>query len=306
MPEGARLAADPVNEVCPDFAAAVYAPLRDALRRENDDSEDQVIATLVEMWTQDHDARMDRWAIQQAEDDLAARERDRQQARREESQQPAGQEDAQEQLELDKKKPGLSDFDEDKPIPGTLLPRLSQYALQKLKQGEYIELLYFSSEGYRDARRDAHSTADDTFGIAKSEEVLTLRPANAVKASKSARLDHELPMVEFLRAKNAFLHHAAQEKWPKKHIDALSLFFWKLENHPMRELPNGEDVILTYASRVRRQWHDDLKAKTAGNISIISTELIQSIGFEINARRQEEAVRRQEEFLQRVSVFLSF
>ena len=60
----------------------------------------------------------------------------------------------------------------------------------------------------------------------------------------------------------------------QKHVDALSLFFWNLETHPIRENPHGDDIIPTSASRLRRQWHDDLKANTAGNISIISADLI--------------------------------
>ena len=69
----------------------------------------------------------------------------------------------------------------------------------------------------------------------------------------------------------------------------------------MCENPNGDSIILTYASCVRCQWHDDLKANNAGNISIISADLLQNIGFEINAKRQEEIAKRQEELLQRVS-----
>lgn len=50
------------------------------------------------------------------------------------------------------------------------------------------------------------------------------------------------------------------------------------------------------------QWHDDLKTKTAGNISIINDEFIQRIGFEISARCQEEISKKQDEFLQHVSI----
>lgn len=212
MPEEARLAADPANDVCPNFAAVAFAPVRNVMHRENDQTEEDAVTNLIEMWTQEHNTCLERWAIQQAEDAWAAREaeREQQQAHEEENHPPAGQGDDQAQPEADKEKPKLNDFDEDKPIPSILLLRPSQYPLQKLKQGDYIELWYFSSEGYHEAKGDACSTADDALGISRSEDVLTLRPASAVKASKNALLDHELPMLEFLRVKNAFLHHAAQ------------------------------------------------------------------------------------------------
>ena len=82
-----------------------------------------------------------------------------------EDHQPAGQDDDQVQQDADKETLKLNDFNEDKPMPSILLPCPSQYALQKLKQGDYVELWYFSSEGYRKAKKEAHSTTDDAFGI---------------------------------------------------------------------------------------------------------------------------------------------
>jgi len=69
----------------------------------------------------------------------------------------------------------------------------------------------------------------------------------------------------------------------------------------MRTMPHGDEIILTYASCVQRQWHDDLKTGTAGNISIINPALLQTIGFEVGARHQEETSRRHEAQLQKVS-----
>ena len=57
-------------------------------------------------------------------------------------------------------------------------------------------------------------------------------------------------MVEFPRANNTFLHHAFQAGWSKKHIDAFFLFFWNLNDHPIRENSNGDDIILTCFANV--------------------------------------------------------
>ena len=60
--------------------------------------------------------------------------------------------------------------------------------------------------------------------------------------------------------------------WPSKHVNALAKFFWNLENHPIRHNENGDRIALLYASRIRRQWHDDLKINngSAFNIALIS------------------------------------
>jgi len=260
------------------------------------------IAYLVQLWTLDHANHLEWWESQWRAAAQATEEADHQcQAQEEEAQLLAEQEAEKEHRESKKKKPKINDFDESKHIPNVLLPRPSQYAIQKLKQFKYVELWYFSPDGYRDAARESRSTADDALGITKNDDVLTLKPTASVKASKNALLDHELPIAEFFQAKNTFLQQAKMANWPEKHINALSFFYWNLEVHPMRILPHGDKIILTYASRVRHQWHDDLKADTAGNISTINLNLIQSIGFKINAKRQEEILRCHEAQMLKVS-----
>ena len=201
---------------------------------------------------------------------------------------------------MEKKKPKIGDFDESKQIPNVLLPHLSQYAIQKLKQFEYVELWYFSPDGYCKATRESRSTADDALGIAKSDEVLTLKSAASIKASKNALLDHKLPMTDFLQAKNTFLQQAKLASCPEKHLNVLLLFYWNLENHSIRSVAHGDEIILTYASRICRHWHDDLKTSTAGNIAVINAHLIQTIGFEVNTRCQDEIAKHHEEQLSKV------
>jgi len=292
MPEDLRLATDPSTEVCPDFALDIYAPLRDDLQRGMAASNEDIVVRLDELWSHEHNERMRRWNTQQAAAAQAADEAKLQwQAQEAEAQQLAEQEAEWECSEAEKK-PKINDFDETKQIPSVLPPCPSQYALQKLRQFEYVELWYFSPNAYREAARESRSIAEDALGVTKKDDVLTLKPAMAIKASKNALLDHELPIADFFKAKNAFLQQATQAGWPAKHINAISLFFWNLEVHPMWETPHGDEIILTYASRVHRQWHNDLKMKTMGNI-----------GFEVGARRQEDISRRQEEQLTKVCSF---
>ena len=168
------------------------------------------------MWTQEHNIYLERWVIQQAEDAAAAmEERQWQQAKahREEDHQPAGQDDDQVQRDADKETLKLNDFDEDKSMPSILLSRPSQYALQKLKQGDYVELWYFSSEGYREVKKEAHSTADNAFSIFKSNELLILVTPMTTNLIQEQRLrphawSHS-PRVHYRSPKSLLHHHYA-------------------------------------------------------------------------------------------------
>ena len=101
-------------------------------------------------------------------------------------------------------------------------------------------------------------------------------------------LDQHLPFESFLYAKNNFLVYAKKVKWPAENIDALSLFFWKLETHTMRKNPLGNQIILAYAAHVRRDWHDELKVDRGYDISIINDNLMRDIVFEVQLADQQK------------------
>ena len=56
----------------PTSPAAIYTPVHNTMRRENNLTKEEVVANLVEMWTQEHNIRLGRWVIQQAEDTAVA------------------------------------------------------------------------------------------------------------------------------------------------------------------------------------------------------------------------------------------
>ncbi|KAG1728859.1 uncharacterized protein EDB91DRAFT_1253287 [Suillus paluster] len=186
-----------------------------------------------------------------------------------------------EHAEAEKKKPKMNGFKEASTVGDFLAPCPSQYAVQKLTNFEYIELWYFSPDGCKEALKTSKSVADD-YGLTKVDDQLTIRPASAFKASKAALADHELPFSVFLRAKNMFLVQISQAKWPQTHVDTLSLFFWCLENHAIRNHSDiGDMVILNYASRVRHDWHDCLKRDEGFNIGNLNETLLRTISEEL-------------------------
>ena len=183
----------------------------------------------------------------------------------------------------DKKKLSIRDFEEDAPPPNVIACHPFQYALQKIVIFEYVELWYFTREGCFEASRLAHSQADDAFGIALTNEILTLRPVALVKASKNTKADHELLLVKMLQAQTSYLEHIKEASWPEKHVAALFKFFWNLESHPFHLSMRHRDCILAmYAAKIRRHWHNKLKLDNVFNLTIINENLLQHIVVEVN------------------------
>ncbi|KAG1769281.1 hypothetical protein EV702DRAFT_978898 [Suillus placidus] len=271
------LVIDPNLEMVPDFAGNLYAGICADLEAATNQTEDEVIARLTEMWNADHNARVAEWNQNQEEEARVLAEAERNEAC---TQQEAKAE--KEWLEVEKKKPKMNSFDHASSIGDFLTPRPAQYAIQKLTNFEYVELWYFSLEGCKDALKSSRSVADNDLSITRTDDQLTLRPTSAFKASKVAMADHELSFSIFLRAKNLFLIQISKAKWPQPNINALSLFFWHLENHPIRNNSNiGDMVILMYASWVHQDWHDHLKHDEGFNIGNINENLIQTINEEL-------------------------
>ncbi|KAF8121646.1 hypothetical protein EV363DRAFT_1301765 [Boletus edulis] len=160
----------------------------------------------------------------------------------------------------------------------------SNYALQKLSTFDYVELWYFTHAGRLDAAKFSNkSQADDTFGISRVDDHLTVHSIASVRASHNVLSDHDLSFSEFLRAKNVFLDHARKAEWPIAHLDTLAKFFWLLETHSMTQLPLRERIILTYALRVHLDWHRELKANRGYDISITNQNLLRTIADEVRA-----------------------
>lgn len=273
---------DPTTETCPEFAGALYAGIRTDLIAATGQTEQEVIDRLVDTWNAGHEERVLAWEQQQENEALAVANAERARVAQEEAEHALQEAEVQrERAEAEKKKPKMNGFKEASTVGDFLAPRPSQYAVQKLTNFEYVELWYFSPDGCKEALKTSRSIADD-YGLTKVDDQLTIRPASAFKASKAALADHDLPFSVFLRAKNMFLVQISQAKWPQTHIDALSLFYWRLENHAVRNHSDiGDMVILNYASRVRHDWHDCLKRDEGFNIGNLNETLLRTISEEL-------------------------
>ncbi|KAG1734169.1 hypothetical protein EDB19DRAFT_1639280 [Suillus lakei] len=274
--------ADPSNEVCPDFNGNAYTNICDDICQATAETQAAVIQHLTQSWTVGHNQRVNEWNQNREQELVDTEEANRARAAQEDevrAQQEA--EDEKERIESEKKKLKMNSFNDKTSVGDAISPRPSQYVVQKLNNFEYIELWYFSPDGCKEALRTACSVVDD-FGLTRVDDQLTIQPAYAFKVSKAAIADHDLPFSTFLRSKNLFLMQLSKAKWPQTHINALSLFFWHLENHSICNNSNlGDLVVLHYASWVCQDWHDHLKQDEAFNIAIINETLLRSINEEL-------------------------
>jgi hypothetical protein len=205
-----------------------------------------------------------------------------------------------ERLEAEKKKPKLGAFDPALVIPDFLGPRASNFAKKKLDEKQYVELWYWTKEGYLDADSlRAGVEADESFGITQIGSTLTLKPLTAFKASKKAVRDEDLTWARLSIAKTGFLAAIEAAGWPKEHCAAVSSFFRAIENHPSRMNHDdyAETILVIYQARTRRYWHDILDQNLGFNIAIINYRLLEQISQEFLNKMRSSRYRKVRNFL---------
>src|SRR5271156_3516503 len=223
-----------------------------------------------------HDARILAWNQQVADDAAAAQQQVPQQQMLEDpvpQAQPTPEADGD---DAEKKKPKMKDFDDATTVGNYIPPRPAQYALRRIEDFEYVELWYLTTEGCSDATQHQLTQADDTFSLAKVDDMVTLKSFSSIKASKNVVPDAELSFRQMSMAKNALIPLMAKYQWSQKAITAFAQLFTQLELHPLRQREFGERALITYQARVRREWHDQLKLGSVFNIGVINENLLQS------------------------------
>ncbi|KAG1810856.1 uncharacterized protein BJ212DRAFT_1252421, partial [Suillus subaureus] len=172
-------------------------------------SREDTLANMANGWRFEHQKYIDLWQEQTEEDAHIAWEcLEHENAEKE-------AEEQEEQCEAEKKKPKINDFDTAMIMADVIIPRPSQYAIQKIKNMEYIELWYFSPDGCQEASTMSRSMSDsdDTFGFAKVNGMVTLKMLALFKASHKALQDHDLLWQQFNLAKTSFLVHIEKSGW---------------------------------------------------------------------------------------------
>ncbi|KAG2040985.1 hypothetical protein BDR03DRAFT_1089621 [Suillus americanus] len=271
-----RIPADPALEAQPNFESMAYRGWLNALI-DGGATRENAIAQMTEGWRLEHQERIDLWQQQVEEDARELQEHTEHEKAEKEA------EEQEERHEAEKKKPKINDFDSETPVADVIIPRPSQYAIQKIKNMEYMELWYFSPDGCREAAITSRSTldSDDAFGFVKVDGIVSLKMIASFKASQKALQDHDLSWHQFDLAKTSFLIHIEKNGWPEKHQQALALFFTLITNHEHRMCPRGEKTLLRYAGFVCREWHDQLAQNQGFNIGIFNNALYNTLSDDV-------------------------
>ncbi|KAI0647279.1 hypothetical protein C8Q79DRAFT_925847 [Trametes meyenii] len=170
--------------------------------------------------------------------------------------------------------------------PDTFLDPPSQFAQNKIRKWEYIELSYFTAQEREKAKRQQLAFNDDVLSIERGSHSLTLTPA--AQASKDARGDHELTWDEVMQARGPYMEWLEKLQWPRTYIEMHATFFWRLDTHELRSQKGGTDVLVRYQAKYRREWHLSLDNREPFDLSVINEEGLAKIRTEI-LREQLEA-----------------
>jgi hypothetical protein len=274
-----HIVTDPTLQVCPDFGSEPFGPTRDAVAAALHITPEEAADNLVASWTQQNTVLHAAWALQQEAD--AALQQAQEAAALLQAQADREAEDA--LKELEKKKPKMHTFSMTKSVWANILPHPSSYALERIKKSEYIELWYFSPEGCLDAALAQRTSADDTYGISGSDsDFMVLKLVASICASRKVLRDEDIMWDQMEIGAALLLRHMRQNSWPLTATDALSVIWYKLQNHEMHTRPNGQQILMAYQAQVRRKWHAALDLKDDRfNIVLLDDGLLAKITREL-------------------------
>ncbi|KAF8164712.1 hypothetical protein B0H34DRAFT_761440 [Crassisporium funariophilum] len=285
-----RLTNNPHLETLPDHSGPHYDVIR-TLMTNTGMSEEEAVESLNTSWTRVHEERIQAWD-QQVLEDTQEQDEQRRLAQEQEDLRRAQLELEQEneRQEAKKKRPKMNDFDDDAMVDDFITLRPLPYALRRLEDFEYVKLWYFTQEGCIDAAQNQRTQSKDTFGFTKIDEMVSLRPVSALRASKNIIQDIDLTWRQMEIAKTTLIQQITKCRWPDKAVMAIAQFSMNLEVHQYRQRAYGEQALLIYQARVWREWHDRLKQNQGYNIAKINDALLQAIHREIMDKRQAESI----------------
>ena len=290
---------NPNLEQPPDFQGPGYQAIRDLIIAQAPNTTPaQAADHLLAAYNANRQARITAWdeqvQLEQEAENLRVQQlRDEEEARQAEQDRVAEAE----KKELEKKKPKINDFDENRMADSVIVPRLSPFAINKLKSLEYVELAYFTPEGCASVAEESKATAEEAFGLTKVDGFVALKPVASFKASKNVTKDKDLSWRQMTMGKNSMLHHMSKLGWPEKHVNALAHFYFILEDHPMRLLPDGNKILILFQAIVRREWHDALDRNEGFNIAKINPETLRAVADEFYDNKRADGLSEVSSFL---------
>lgn len=183
------------------------------------------------------------------------------------------------------KEPVAIEFDPDSSIPDRLPSFPAQFAIDKTKAKEYVELWYFTTEGIRDNSQLVPTISDDTFSLMQTDAGLALRQFKATKASRNAVEDEILTWEQIMTARHNMLDAASE--WPANIRRSLAEFYMNLEAY--KAAGNNTRALISYHAVARRRWYPTLKGTgDRFNIANINKNLLRDLKNRNRNRDHEE------------------
>ncbi|KAG1744540.1 uncharacterized protein EDB91DRAFT_1272466 [Suillus paluster] len=285
----------PSDAVLPDFTTAEYGDARARLIEKG--IVDNVLAAeaLAAIWTLNNDAAKDAWADQEEAETRRAHEARRLATEQEQERQQALEDEltAAHKEEHKKNKSKFVPVATAK-IPTTPVIIPSNYAVQKLKAGDYCELYYFTNKGLNEAKKNLLST--------ESRGLILLPGADGqqtwVNADETRDLkavitkDENFSWEEFNEAAPCMVIAMKQQEWPEDRINMHISFWTALQNHHWCHAIDTlkQRALLLYQSQQRRMWHLTAGDPHGWSIAELSHELILEAREEIFNLDRDQAL----------------
>ena len=172
------------------------------------------------------------------------------------------------------------DFDDDAVVPDRAPLTPLKFATDKIKNAEYVEMWYFTTEGCREASVATLTSSDDTIGLLKTDSGLALQQVKASKASRNALPDEKLSWDQISTARHNLIEAMVTNGWPERLVVALAQLYLNLEN--LKATGKDPRSLIRYHAVVRRMWHTWLKSRVGQfNVGLINETLLKGMEDEI-------------------------
>ncbi|TFK21594.1 hypothetical protein FA15DRAFT_658207 [Coprinopsis marcescibilis] len=243
-----RLAIDPNNETAPTFKEVCIGL---AGRLKEGETEDGVIEQLRANWETACQQRIVQWT-EQTQEDKEKRRREEEATRLEEEEIQKAKEKRleDEQAKIEAAKPTVKGITRNKHVDTVSTPTPSAFAVNKVKAMEYVELHYFTPESCKEAREQEFTIAQDSLAAMHINNQFVLQPVAAHRPSSKVVTDAQLSWKQVSIAKMVLIECMRKsESWLEDHITSLEMFFYQLDNSPLRWQELGEEAIIKYQAQ---------------------------------------------------------
>ncbi|KAH9902529.1 hypothetical protein C8Q73DRAFT_623089, partial [Cubamyces lactineus] len=166
-----------------------------------------------------------------------------------------------------------------KPAPLSVSKPITPFAVNKLRNKQYVKLWYFTEEGLNRAAGSNFSYPDNVVMVSHTDSAIHVSvPA---PPSKDVKKDEELTWDQVSKARTLFLQNAKMYGWGDEHLEVLAIFFLALDAHPIRNEVKGNQTVVRYQARYRRQWHLSMDQGSPFDLSVINEEALHAIRRDI-------------------------